>query len=53
MTKATYRRKHLTGGLLRVSESQSMTIIVENMVQAGQHGAGAIFESLHLSVRSR
>jgi hypothetical protein len=28
MTKATYERKHLIGGLLIVSESESMAIIV-------------------------
>jgi hypothetical protein len=27
MTKATYKRKHLTGGLLTVSESEFMVVI--------------------------
>jgi len=53
MTKVTYRRMHLTGDLLMVSESQSLTIVVESIVKAGQHSAGAVSDSLHLSVSSR
>ena len=37
-------KKHLFEGLLRVSESESITIMVEE----GRHSAGAIDESLHM-----
>lgn len=53
MTKVTYRRMHLTGDLLMVSASQSLTIVVESMVQAGQDSAGVVSDRLHLSVSSR
>lgn len=33
-TKETYTRKHLTDGLLRVSEDDPMAIMVESWVQA-------------------
>jgi hypothetical protein len=35
MTKATYKRKHLIGGLLTVSEGKSMTIMWGIREQAG------------------
>ena len=38
ITKAASERKHLTGGLLTVSEDESMTIMVGSMA-AGRHGA--------------
>lgn len=47
MTKATNKRKHLTGGWLAVLEGESMTIVSENTA-AGRHGAGAGTESLHV-----
>lgn len=47
MTNVTYKRNHLTGGLLAVSEGESMTIMVGNMV-AGRRGDGAITESVHI-----
>jgi len=31
MTKTTYKKKHLIGSLLIVSEGESMTIMVGNM----------------------
>lgn len=41
MTEATYKWKHLIGGLLIVLGGESMTIMVENR----QHHPGAITES--------
>lgn len=46
MTKAAYKRKHLTEGLLTVSEGSSMITMSERMV-AGRHGTGAVAESFH------
>jgi hypothetical protein len=36
MTKATYKRKHLTGNLLTVSEGESMTTMVGSMAAGRQ-----------------
>jgi hypothetical protein len=44
MTGVTLKRKHLTGGLLTVSEGKSMTIMVGSMA-AGRGGVGAIAEN--------
>jgi hypothetical protein len=46
MTKAIYKEKHLTEDLLRVSEGESMGIMVRSKV-AGRHGVRAVAGSLH------
>jgi hypothetical protein len=43
MTKATYKSKHLTEGLLRVLEVQSITMIVRSMA-TGRDGTVAVIE---------
>ena len=48
MTKATYKRKHLIGSLLTVSEGESMTIMAGSMGEGRRHGAGAVAKHLHL-----
>lgn len=49
MTKATYKRKTSSWGLLTISEGESMTIIVGNKAVVGsRHRTGAVAESLHL-----
>ena len=51
MTKATYKGKHLIWGLLRVSEGDSMTIIVERM-DSSRHTSQAL-ELKSISRRQR
>lgn len=50
MTKATDRRKHLTGGLLTVSEGY--TAIMVGSRAAGRLGARAVAESLHRELQA-
>jgi hypothetical protein len=45
MTKATYNRKYLIGGLLTVPEGEAVTSMVES--KAGSHGAGTVAGGLH------
>lgn len=45
MTEAIYKRKHLTGGLLKISEGESMVILAGGLA-AGRHGTGEEAESL-------
>jgi hypothetical protein len=52
MTKATYKRKYLTRGLLIVPEDSSMNVMAGSMV-AGRHGAGAVTESSYLTCKSQ
>ena len=47
MIKATYKRKHLIGGLFTVTEGEAMSIIPQNMVES-RHSAGVVAERLHL-----
>jgi hypothetical protein len=47
MIKATYKRKHLNGGLFTVTEGEAMFIIPQNMVES-RHSAGVVAERLHL-----
>lgn len=47
MTKVTYKRNHLTGGLFAVSEGDSMTVMMGSIV-ACRRGDGAVAESLHI-----
>jgi len=42
MTKATYKRKHLLGSLLIVSEDESKTIMAGNMAAGRQVGEQAL-----------
>jgi len=46
MTQATYKIKHLIGGLLTASEGES-TMVIMGDIAAGSHGAGAVAKSLH------
>ena len=52
MTKAPYKRKHLTGGLPAAAEGEAMAILMASMV-AGRHGAAAVAENLHVEIRGR
>jgi hypothetical protein len=45
MTKATYRRKHLIGSLITVSEGESIIIMTGSVT--GRHSTGAVAKSLH------
>ena len=47
MIKATYKIKHLNGGLFTVTEGEAMSIIPQNMVKS-RHNAGVVAERLHL-----
>lgn len=47
MIKAVYNRKHLTRGLLTVSESKSVNIMAGN-IAADRHSTGAVAENLRL-----
>lgn len=47
--KATYKWKYLTGGILTVSEDESVIIIAGKRQQAVKHGARTETESLNLS----
>jgi hypothetical protein len=51
MTKATFNRRHLIGGLITVSEGESMT----RSVVADMYGAGAVSEksTSHLKVAGK
>lgn len=49
MTKPTYKRKYLIGGLLTVSEGQSTTMA--GRMPAGRHGAGPVAEKLHIETK--
>lgn len=49
MTKVTYKRKPLTGGLLTLSVGESMTSSVGLRTEADRHGVGVIAESSHLT----
>lgn len=53
MVKATYKRKHLIGGLLTDSEDESMTIVVGAWHQAGRHGVAAVSERSYLLHRQQ
>jgi hypothetical protein len=49
MTKATYKRKYFSGGLLQFQRVKSVIFMVRSMAlgrQAGRHGTGAIAKSL-------
>jgi hypothetical protein len=50
MTKVTYKINHLTGGVLTVSEGESMASVVDSMAgrQAGRQGVRAVAESLYI-----
>lgn len=43
MTRATYKKKHLTGGLLAAPEGESV-LMVGTWQQEGRPGAGAVAE---------
>ena len=52
MTKATYEKEHLIGGLPTASEGEFITIMHHGRGHgqlAGKHVAGAVAESSHLS----
>lgn len=51
MTKTTYRRKHLIGGLFTVSEDQSMVIMVWSMLACRQTSCWRVTERLHPDAR--
>ena len=42
MTKATYKRKYLNGGLLTVPKDECLFIVTGNMVVTGIHGTGEL-----------
>lgn len=46
IAKATFKRHHLTGGFLTVSEGKS-SFIMERSIVAGMHGTGAVAKSSH------
>lgn len=49
MTRETYTRKHLIGGLVTVSEGESIAIMAGGMAadrQIDRHDPGAVAESL-------
>lgn len=48
-TKATYKRKHVIGSLLTVSEGTSIIILEGSLVAGRQHNTGAVAESLHVT----
>lgn len=52
MTKETYKRKHLMGAFLTVSENQSTVSMVEREV-SGRPGVGVVAESSHMILGCR
>lgn len=51
MTQGTYKRKHLIRGSQFRRVIEPVTVMARSTVAAGQHGAGAVVENLHLILK--